>query len=89
MLRIHLHDEPDIAEAREYVLWCQGRLGELRQAGLLKGPCLLTEAGWTEYRKLIASGFLPSRQKVIWTLQTGQAVPEELAEQLAVLMRRP
>jgi hypothetical protein len=61
-------------------------LEELRRAGRIKGKSELTEKGWAEYTALIASGFIPSRQKVIWTLQGNQRVPSTMVDTLASLM---
>jgi hypothetical protein len=46
----------------------------------------LTEKGWQEYRKLVSLGFVPIRQKVIWTLRSDPHVPLELVGKLAALM---
>ncbi len=81
-----LHDEEYRAEVLRYVLWCQGRLEELRRAGLLEGPSVLTESGWNQYRQLVASGFVPQRENVIGTLQSDPAVPPELVEKITMLM---
>jgi len=84
-LRPTPHDEESRAEVYNYVLWCEGRLKELKQAGLLEGPAALTAAGWEEYRKLLESGFVPTKEKVIWTLQS-MNVPSEIIETLAALI---
>lgn len=81
-----LHDEEFEAEISQYVLWCEGRLEELRRAGLVEGRSALTEAGWNEYRKLVASGCVPSIMKVIWTLKSDLHVPPKMIEQMAALM---
>jgi hypothetical protein len=80
------HDKWNQAEALRYVLWCEGRLEELRREGLVEGQSALTEAGWVEYRSLVASGFVPTKEKVIWTLKRTPHIPPELAEQLAALV---
>ena len=82
----NLHDEEYGAEVRQYVLWCEGRLKELAEAGLVKGESALTEKGWAEYRSLVASGFVPAREKVIWTMRGNQQVPSDVVEQMATLM---
>ena len=71
---------------RSTYLWCEGSLEELRRAGLVEGQSTLTEAGWTEYQRLVASGIVPNKEKVIWTLESDQQVSPELARMLAVLM---
>jgi hypothetical protein len=80
------HDQEEKAEVKLYVLWCEGRFEELRRAGLLDGPSLLTATGWHGYRKLLASGFVPNGNKVIWTFRSDERVPPELVEKLATLM---
>src|SRR5262249_26037896 len=51
-----LHEEEYQAEVQTYILWCEGRLEELRREGLVVGQSALTESGWSKYGKLVASG---------------------------------
>jgi hypothetical protein len=81
-----LHEEEEHAEGRQYILWCEGKLGELAEAGLMHGKSELTEAGWAQYRNLIASSFVPSKEKVIWTLQSHHQMPAVMVERVATLM---
>jgi len=80
------HDEEYHAEVAKYVLWCEGRLKELAQAGLVEGQSPLTEKGWDKYRAIVESGFVPDRAKVILTLQSNKQVPRKSVEQLATLL---
>src|SRR5262249_4373896 len=81
-----LHEEEYQAEVQTYILWCEGRLEELRREGLVVGQSALTESGWSKYGKLVASGFVPSKEKVMWTLESDPHVPRELVTRLVALM---
>jgi hypothetical protein len=75
-------------EVMVYIIWCEGRLEELRREGLLEGQSALTAEGWAEYRKLVESGFVPRKKKLMWTLESMQSVPPDLVKELCSLMVR-
>lgn len=80
------HEEEYQAEVRSYVLWCEGRLEELRQAGMFSGRPLLTDKGMTAYRNLVGLGFCPSREKVVVTLRSFHRFEEADLEAVATLL---
>ncbi len=81
-----LHEEEYESESRSYVLWCEGRLEELRQAGFFSGEPEITEAGMVAYRTLVESGFRPNKEKLIWTLRSLQRFEESDLEAAAAML---
>ncbi len=83
-----MYEEEFRSEVRTYIVWCEGRLEELRRRGLVRGQSSLSEEGWTKYCELVASGFVPAEEKVIQTLEADLHVPAELVKKMALLMLR-
>jgi len=80
------HQEEYEAEVRTYVIWCEGKLEELRQAGLLAGEPVITMLGMTTYFKLVEAGFRPDREKLLWTLQSFERFQDADIELLVKMM---
>ncbi len=80
------HQEEYQAEVRNYVLWCEGRLEELRQAGMFAASPLITEQGMIAFRKLVGAGFHPSREKIVLTLRSFQCFEEADLETVAEML---
>jgi hypothetical protein len=83
---MNLHEEEYQAEVRTYVLLCEGRLEELREAGMFEGDRSITEKGMVAYRNLLRSGFCPSKAKLVLTLRSLQRFEETDLETVAALM---
>jgi hypothetical protein len=74
-------------EQLNYVMWCYGRLEELRRQNLFsvhrngkllgKRTCSLPKAGWKFYQRLKARGFKPEPEKVRWTLENLDSLPQD------------
>lgn len=80
------HEEEYRAEVRSYLLWCEGKLEELRRAGSLSGEPAITEQGMAAYRKLVESDFRPTKEKVLSTLRSLRRFEESDLEEVAVLL---
>jgi hypothetical protein len=80
------HDEEYQAEVRSYLIWCEGRLEELRQAGMFEGDRSITNTGLVAYRNLVQSGFRPTKEKLVRTLRSLQRFEESDLEAVAALL---
>jgi hypothetical protein len=80
-----VYQEEYRADARHYVLWCEGRLEELRQANVFGVvPAAITEMGMETYRNL--PEFIPDRTKVISTLESFDRFEARYIEKIANLL---
>lgn len=57
------YEEENLAEQKQYLIYCFGRLQELQSLGLVEGQQQLTDDGWEKYKDLKID-FKPDKEKV-------------------------